>query len=274
LTPLLPCPSAPGPPSSRWGNGGGRHNHTGEDERKHELNPENHKNEKENGAAHLSLGVDVDIIFGSVRVRNERLYQELPEHTHDALDLLRLACASRNPGLRLGPGLVQGQEAALASPLDELVGLRDELGSGDQQPRVGDLGLVEDVGDLGVLGEVERGQPRGRVVRGRPGQRRWLDDGGAGEVVVDDGLAVGLADGFGRHRGCGRGERRRRKRRVKDEVADEREVSSDCCTLQISTSSCMDVYRCFVFFVSGWVCFLLMLLSFLLAPNPSLASAN
>jgi hypothetical protein len=35
----------------------------------------------------------------------------------------------------------------------------------------------------------------------RCGERSGLDDGGAGEVVVEDGLAVGLEDGFGRH--CG-----------------------------------------------------------------------
>ena len=34
---------------------------------------------------------------------------------------------------------------------------------------------------------------------GRGGQRGGLDDGGAGEVVVEDGLAVGLENGLGGH---------------------------------------------------------------------------
>ena len=174
--------------------------------------------------AHLSLRVDVDIVFGPLWVRHERLDQELPEHANHRLDLLGLASASSDPGLGLWPRLVEGQEATLPSPLDELIRLRDELGARGEQPRVGNLGLVEDVGDLGVLREVEGGQSRRRVVGGRFGQRRGLNDGCAGEVVVDDGLAVGLADGFGRHCGWWR---RMRGMRVKVRAT---EVSSDCCT--------------------------------------------
>ena len=36
-------------------------------------------------------------------------------------------------------------------------------------------------------------------MRGRGGERRWLDDWRASEVVVEDGFAVGLENGLGRH---------------------------------------------------------------------------
>lgn len=81
------------------------------------------------------------------------------------------------------------------------VGLGDESGIGLEQPRVGDLGLVENTLHIGIFGEVENGQPGGRVVRGRRGERRGLDYGGAGEVVVEDGLAIGLEDRLGGHYG-------------------------------------------------------------------------
>lgn len=81
------------------------------------------------------------------------------------------------------------------------VGLGDESGIGLEQPRVGDLGLVENALHVGIFGEVENGQPGGRVVRGRRGERRGLDYGGAGEVVVEDGLAIGLEDRLGGHYG-------------------------------------------------------------------------
>lgn len=125
-------------------------------------------------------------------MRHEWLNQELSQHADHGLHLLRLSSTTSNPRLRLWPGLVQGQETALAPSLDELIWLCNELGAGSEQPRVGDLGLVEDVGDLSVFGEVEGGEPRGRVVCGGFGQRRGLDDWSSGEVVVDDGLAVGL----------------------------------------------------------------------------------
>ena len=134
-------------------------------------------------------------------MRHEWLNQELSEHAHDGLHLLRLARTSCNPGLCLWPRLVQRQETALASSLDELVRLGHELGPGCKQPRVGGLGLVEDVGDFSVLGEIEGGQSGRRIVCCGFGEGRGLDDGGAGEVVVEDGLAVGLEDGFGRHGG-------------------------------------------------------------------------
>lgn len=115
------------------------------------------------------------------------------------LNLLGLSCALLDPLAGLGPGLVEGQQAALASPLDQLVGLCDELGAILEQPRVGDLGLVQNVLDSLVLREVQRGEPGRRVVGGRGRQRGGLDDGSPGEVVVEDGLAVGLENRLGGH---------------------------------------------------------------------------
>ena len=47
--------------------------------------------------------------------------------------------------------------------------------------------------------EVERTELRRSVVSLAFGERGWLDDGRAGEVIVEDGLAVGLEYGLGRH---------------------------------------------------------------------------
>jgi hypothetical protein len=148
---------------------------------------------------YLSHRVDVDVVLCAVGVRHEGLDKELPQHTVDRLDALRLSSPLRDPLLGLGPRLVQGQQTALTSPLDQLIWLRDELGAGHEQPRVCGLGLVEDAPNIGVSWEVQRRELGRRVVCGRGGQRRGLDDGGAGEVVVEDGLAVGLEDGFGGH---------------------------------------------------------------------------
>lgn len=134
-------------------------------------------------------------------MRNEGLDEELAQNTGGVLDLLLLAGALSDPGLGLGPGLVEGQETALATALDQLIGLRDELGAGLEEPRVGDLSLVQNTLDVGILSKVQRAQPGGRVVLGGVGERSGLDDGGAGEVVVEDGLAVGLEDGLGGHSG-------------------------------------------------------------------------
>ena len=134
-------------------------------------------------------------------MRHKGLDEEAPQDALDRLDLDRLACSLRHPLLGLGPGLVQGQEAALAPSLDQLIGLRDELGVGGQQPGIRRLGLVQHARDVGTVGEVDRRELRGRVVRRRRRQRRRLDDGRSCEVVVQDGLAIGFEDGFGRHDG-------------------------------------------------------------------------
>jgi len=127
-------------------------------------------------------------------VRHERLNQELSQDTIDSLDSLGLASTLLNPSSGLSPGLVQGQKAALASSLDELIGLCDELGARLVQPRVLDLSLVKDVLGGSTLSEVERAELGVRVVVGSSRERSRLDDGSSGKVVVEDGLAIGFED--------------------------------------------------------------------------------
>jgi hypothetical protein len=132
-------------------------------------------------------------------VGNHRLDEELAQNTGNVLNLNLLGGAGLNPLPSLSPGLVEGEEAGLASTLDQLIGLSDELGAGDEEPRVGDLSLVEDILDGLVFGEVEGGETRRGVVCGGRRERSRLNDRSAGEVVVEDGLAVGLEDRFGGH---------------------------------------------------------------------------
>jgi hypothetical protein len=114
-------------------------------------------NKKRLDKTHLTNAHDVDVVLGVLGVGDEGLDEELAQDAGDVLDLLLLAGAGGDPGLGLGPGLVQGQQTALAAALDELIGLRDELGALLEEPGVGDLGLVQDILDVGVLGELERG---------------------------------------------------------------------------------------------------------------------
>lgn len=127
-------------------------------------------------------------------MRHERLNQELSEDTINSLDSLGLAGALLNPCSGLSPGLVQGQKAALASSLDELVGLCNKSGTRLVQPGVLDLSLIEDILGGSTLGEVERAELGVRVVVGSWGKRSGLDDGSSGKVVVEDGLAIGFED--------------------------------------------------------------------------------
>jgi hypothetical protein len=103
-------------------------------------------------------------------VGHEGLDEESPQVTLDVLNLLELVRALSNPLLGLGPGSVQLEQTRLASPLDKLIGLCDKLGTGDGCELCGRV--------VGCLG----------------GERSGLDHRCAGEVVVEDGLAVGLED--------------------------------------------------------------------------------
>ena len=156
--------------------------------------PERKGEKWKKNATYLTDGVDVDVVLGVLGVRHERLDQELSQDTIDSLDSLGLASTLLNPSSGLSPGLVQGQKAALASSLDELIGLCDELGARLVQPRVLDLGLVKDVLGGSTLGEVERAELGVRVVVGSSRERGRLDDGSSGKVVVEDGLAIGFED--------------------------------------------------------------------------------
>lgn len=150
-------------------------------------------------ATNLTDGVDVDVVLGLLGVGNERLNEESPQVTLNVLDLLNLVRARSNPLLRLLPGSVKLEQTRLASSLDKLIGLCDELGTGSEEERVGGLGGVEDALDVVALSEGDGGELRGRVVDSLCGERSGLDDGRASEVVVEDGLAVGLEDGLCGH---------------------------------------------------------------------------
>lgn len=130
---------------------------------------------------------------------HEGLHEESAEDTGDGLNLNVLGGARLNPLAGLSPSLVQSEQTALTAALDQLIGLSDELGAGDEEPRVSDLSLVKDILDGQVIGEVEGGETGRGVVCCRGGERAGLDHRGAGEVVVDDSLAVGLGDRFGGH---------------------------------------------------------------------------
>ena len=65
----------------------------------------------ESGATYITDGVDVDIILGTLRVRYERLDEELSKDAFCVFNLLRLASSLSNPSFRLGPSLVQSQKA-------------------------------------------------------------------------------------------------------------------------------------------------------------------
>ena len=127
-------------------------------------------------------------------MRHERLDQELSQDTIDSLDSMGLASTLLNPSSSLSPGLVQGQKTALASSLDELIGLCDKLGTRLEQPGVLDLGLVKDVLGGSICGEVEGAELGVRVVVVGRRERGRLDDGSSGKVVVEDGLAIGFED--------------------------------------------------------------------------------
>jgi hypothetical protein len=100
--------------------------------------------------------LDANVVLGVLGMRHKGLDQEIPQHAVNGLDTLFLLCASGNPGSSLWPALVEAQETTLASPLDQLIGLCDELGSGSKQPRVLGLDSVENTFDISILGEVER----------------------------------------------------------------------------------------------------------------------
>jgi hypothetical protein len=127
-------------------------------------------------------------------VGHERLNEESPQVTLDVLDLLELVCALCNPRLGLGPGSVQLEQTRLASPLDELIGLCDELGTGSEKEGECGLGSVKDALDVVTILESDGGELCGRVVGCLCGKRSGLDHRRASEVVVEDGLAVGLED--------------------------------------------------------------------------------
>ena len=159
---------------------------------------------KKNKLTYLTDGVDVDVVFGVLRVRNKWLDKKLSQHTVDCLNPLLLSSFCLDPVSRFLPCLVQCKKTTLASSLDQLVGLGYEFGARLQQPRVLDLCLVKDCGRALTLGEMKRSKS-GRSWVGLLAvvYRRWQTDTVdvvrvcSGEEEVEDGLAVGLEDGLG-----------------------------------------------------------------------------
>lgn len=161
------------------------------------------------GGTYIANRVDVDVVLSVLRVRNERLNKEVSQDTSGVLNLLLLQGALSNPGAGLRPSFVEGEKTSLAAALDELIGLRNELGASLKEPREADLSLVQDSIDIVVIVEVQRCESGGRVVLSGLGERTGLDDGSASEVVVDDGLAIGLVDSLCGHGAVCVGEARR-----------------------------------------------------------------
>lgn len=104
---------------------------------------------------YVSDGIDVDVVFGVLRMWHKRLDQELTEDTSHCLNLLFLSCSLLNPSSGFCPTLVETEQTTLASSLDELVRLCDELAAGLLQPGVCSLGLVEDSRYLLIFREVD-----------------------------------------------------------------------------------------------------------------------
>lgn len=83
-------------------------------------------------ASYISDRVDVDVVLRIGRVRNERLDKELSQRPDGGLNLDFLASSSLDPRPCLGPCLVQGQQTALASSLDQLVWFGDQFHAGSK----------------------------------------------------------------------------------------------------------------------------------------------
>ena len=152
--------------------------------------------------AYLAGGVDVDVVLGLLRVRDEWLDEEVPQVALNMLDLLEPIRSLRNPLSRILPCRVELEKAGFTSPLDELIWFGDQLCSRSEQEWVGGLGTVKDALDIITLLKANGCEFGRRIVCCSCGQRGGLDDGCSGEVVVENGLAVGLEDCFGGHGAC------------------------------------------------------------------------
>lgn len=102
---------------------------------------------------------------------------------------LGLARPLGDPGLGLIPGLVEGEEARLATALDELIGLCDELGREDP---AGELRVGGDGASLGIPGDL--GDPRGGVLEVGLGHGVRGDGGRSLEPVGQQELGIVFAD--------------------------------------------------------------------------------
>jgi len=77
--------------------------------------------------AHLSDGVNVDVVLSICRMRYEGFHKEIPQVTSNSLDLLLLASSCLYPSSSFRPGLVKAKQTTLASSLDQLIWFGDEF---------------------------------------------------------------------------------------------------------------------------------------------------
>lgn len=141
-------------------------------------------------STYLTNGVDVDVVLSLLWVRNKWLHEEIPQRTLDVLNLLHLVCTSCNPLLGLWPGSIELEKTRLASSLDQLIGLRNELCTRCEEEWVFGLCGVQDSLYIVSVCECDGCELCGWVVGGPWCERSRLDDGSAGKVVVEDGLAI------------------------------------------------------------------------------------
>lgn len=100
-----------------------------------------------------------------MRVRHERLDEEIPQSALNVLDLLDLVCACCNPLLRLCPSSIELKKSGLASSLDQLIWLCDELGALLEEEWVFGLSSVQNTVDIVAIGKSYCGKFGWWVVR-------------------------------------------------------------------------------------------------------------
>ena len=84
---------------------------------------------KMNGHTYVSHGVYVDVVFSVLRMWNEWLNEELSKVSFHRFHLLELPSASFDPFSSVGPCLVESQETALTTTLDQLIWFGHEFGA-------------------------------------------------------------------------------------------------------------------------------------------------
>jgi len=95
-------------------------------------------------------GVDTEVVLVGGLVGHKGLDNEALGHPGDGPGLDGLAHLLRDPLADLGPGGVEEEEAGLAAPLDQLVGLGDELLL--EQPVIFSNKFIE----VGLLGDLKK----------------------------------------------------------------------------------------------------------------------
>lgn len=132
---------------------------------------------------------NAEVVFLFLLVRDKGFDDEMVEHALDQFDLDFSLHPFQDPCLHFFPSLVHSQKARLATTLDELVGLDDELVR--QEPRVG-LGNGLEAFALGVIQDLRRDEHL-LLLNGVSSIRVFRQPFG------NELLAVVLANGLGGH---------------------------------------------------------------------------